>query len=108
MRLREVVGSTPWLHRMRDPSPDPTRTPACFPAALQLLAGGRHLPSPERGAAGGECRGINAPLPWPSAPASSNYQHSAFLLPQSEEARHFFQRVEQCSPLWAALQRTCR
>ena len=27
---------------------------------------------------------------------------------QSEGTRHFFERVEQCQPLWASLQRACR
>lgn len=27
---------------------------------------------------------------------------------QSEGVRHFFQRVEECAPLWARLQRACQ
>ncbi len=27
---------------------------------------------------------------------------------QSEATRHFYERVEQCKPLWSSLQRACR
>lgn len=93
-------------------------TPVHRHPGIQLQQGGRHLPIPQQRAARREPRAAAVPeygMPLralrrrTSAPAEACHPcQTALPSAQSEATRHFFQRVEQCKPLWSSLQRACR